>query len=155
KVRWASIHILPVAPLALERADRLLGDFGREALHVGIGVRQRVAHVLRHRLGVAADVEICTTLEQVDDNTPVLPDAVLDKELARLVARESKINACQCRILQRLLPFELIKEIVGEAAVAEEKPGAAVSSGGTPLLQESAERRHPRAGSYHDDVAIL
>src|SRR6267378_2619528 len=60
------VHVLQIAPSALERADRLLGDLGSDRLHVGIGLDQSAAHVLGHLLGVAADIEIGAVLEPLD-----------------------------------------------------------------------------------------
>ena len=57
-------------------------------------------------------------------------------------------------VLERVLPFELVEEIVGEAAVAEEQPAAARGAGGAALLHEGAERRDAGAGPDHDDVAV-
>src|SRR5204862_2858010 len=57
-------------------------------------------------------------------------------------------------VLERVLPFELIEEIVREGAVAEEQPAAAFRLRRTALLNEGAKRRDAGAGADHDDVAL-
>jgi hypothetical protein len=52
------------------------------------------------------------------------------------------------------LPFELVEEIVGEAAVAEEQPRATASASGATLLHKRAEWRNSGAKPYHDDVTV-
>src|SRR3954451_19643482 len=72
-----SIHILLIAPVALERGDCLLGSFGGQALHVRIGAPQRGAHVLCHCFHVAADIKIRAVVEPLDQVAAFVPDAVL------------------------------------------------------------------------------
>ena len=43
---------------------------------------------------------------------------------------------------------------MGELAVAEEQPVAALGGGGAALLHEGAERRDAGARADHDDVAV-
>src|SRR6516225_10160837 len=89
----ALIRVLQVAPLALECRHRALGGLGGDRLDVGKGAHQGCAHVLGHRLGVAADVEIGSALEPVDQIRTRLPHAVLNVNLLRPVARERHIHA--------------------------------------------------------------
>src|SRR5690348_1377353 len=58
-----SVYVLQVAPVTIEIAHRLLGGLGRQPLHVRDGTHERRAHVLRHRLGVAADIEVGAVVE--------------------------------------------------------------------------------------------
>ena len=102
---------------------------------------QRGAHVLRHRLGVAADVEARAALQPVDDLAPPLAQPVLDVDLLGRVAREGEVEPRQRAVGEGVLPFELVEEIVREAAVAEEQPVAAAGADGAALLHEGAERR--------------
>src|SRR5712671_3083960 len=148
------VHVLQIAPSALERADRLLGDLGSDRLHVGIGLDQRAAHVLGHLLGVAADIEIGAVLEPLDQLAAAIPQAVLDVDLLRRVAREGDVHAGQRPVLQGILPFELVEEVVGVVAVAEEQPGFSGGARAAALLDEAAERRDAGARTHHDDVAI-
>ena len=58
----------------------------------------------------------------------------------------------QRSILQGILPFELIQEVVRVVPVAEEQPGPAARSDRAPFLHEGAEGSDARAGADHDDV---
>src|SRR5947209_8304859 len=77
----ASIHVLQIAVLTLDRADRLLGCIRRQVLNITVDVDQRLADIFCHRLGVAADVEMRATLEPIHNVASVLPDVVLNVEL--------------------------------------------------------------------------
>src|SRR5947207_9582991 len=48
-----SIHVLQVAPAALDLGDRALGGLRRERFHVGEAAHEHRAHVLGHRVHVA------------------------------------------------------------------------------------------------------
>ena len=56
--------------------------------------------------------------------------------------------------VQRLLPIELVEEIMGERAIAEEQPAFAGRFGGAALLHEGTEWRDTGAGTDHDDVLV-
>ncbi len=114
------VSILKIAVLTIEIVYRLLGGLHAQRLHIGIGAHECRTHILRHRFGVAADIEIGATVEPVDEVVALVPDAVLHIELLRCVAREGEVHARERAILQGILPFELIEEIVGELAVAKE-----------------------------------
>ncbi len=67
-------------------------------------------------------------VEPGDEFAPLLPDPVLDVDLFRLVAGEGDVDAGERAVLQGLLPFELVQEVVGEVTVAEKEPVAARAS---------------------------
>src|SRR5262249_6854370 len=152
--RAASVDVLKVAAALFELAHRGFGGVGRERLHVGERPDQGFPHVLCHVLGVAADVEMRAVVEPIDEIVPRLPHAVLHVDLFGLIAREGEIDPAQRAIRERLLPFELIEEIVGEAAVAEEQPVASCRGGCTAFLYEGAERRDAGPRPDHDDVLV-
>ena len=110
--------------------------------------------VLGHRLLVAADVEMRAVLEPGEQLGAALPHAVLDVDLLGLIAREGDVEAGEQAVLQPLLPFELVQEIVGEVAIAEEQPVAPAGTCRLPLLQEGAKRRDAGAGADHDDRPV-
>src|SRR5690349_4882393 len=84
----------------------------------------------------------------------MLPDAMLDVNLFRLVTRKGHVHACQHAVLESVLPLELIEEIVGELPIAEEQPVASTGCRGAALLYECPERGDAGARSDHDDVAL-
>src|SRR5689334_21958033 len=57
-------------------------------------------------------------------------------------------------VLERLLPVELVKEVVREDAVAEEQPAAALCLECSPLLHKGAERCNTGAWTDHDDILV-
>src|SRR5437764_11082794 len=149
-----SVDVLQVALPAIESEHRLLGGLRWQRLHIGIRADQRRAHILRHRLGVATDVEVSALFEPIDQVAALVPHPVLNIALLRRVAREGDVHPCQRAALQGFLPFELIQEIMREMAVAEEKPRAAARARGAAFLDERTERRHAGAGPDHDDVVV-
>src|SRR5215467_3146142 len=149
-----SIRVLQIAPSALELNHGLLGDVGAEPLHVRIGTHQRRAHVLGHRLGVAAHIEIGAVVEPFDQVAATVPQTVLHVDLLGRVARERHVHAGERAVLERVLPLELVEEVVRVVAVAEEQPGPAGGAHGAALLHEGAERCDAGAGADHDDVAV-
>src|SRR6185295_16583092 len=80
-------------------------------------------------------------------------EAMLYVDLLVLVAREGDVQAMQRIALERLLPLELVQEIVVQRAAAEEQPVASGRTRRLALLHEAAERRHAGARADHDDVA--
>src|SRR3954454_25406318 len=114
----ASVDVLEVALLALERRDRGFGGIGRERLHVGEDTHQCRPDILRHRFRVAADVEAGATIEPLDDLAAALPQPVLDIDLLGRVAGEGEVEAAERTVGERVLPFELVEEVVSEAAIA-------------------------------------
>ena len=84
----------------------------------------------------------------------LLPDAVLDIDLLRLVAGERHIHARQRAVFHGLLPFELIQEVVGRRPVAEEQPVTPRRPARAALLQKSAERRNAGPRPDHDDILV-
>ena len=93
-------------------------------------------------------------LEPGEQLGAALPHAVLDVDLLGLIAREGDVEVGQQAVLQPLLPFQLVQEIVGEVAIAEEQPVAPAGSRGLPLLQEGAKRRDAGAGADRDDRPV-
>ena len=79
---------------------------------------------------------------------------MLHVDLLGRIAREGEIDARERAVLERILPFELIEEIMGEAAVAEEQPAAPGGSSRAALLHERPERRNAGSRPDHDDVPI-
>ena len=55
--------------------------------------------------------------------------------------------------LQRVLPFELVEEVVRELRSPKNSQLRPLASRGAALLHEGAERRDAGAGADHDDVA--
>ena len=86
-----------------------------------------------------------------------LPEPVLDVDLLGLVARERDVHAGERSLGDGLLPVELVEEVVGEAALAEEQPALAPVAALAPVLDEGPERRHAGARADHHDryVAAL
>src|SRR6266851_8923944 len=152
--RRGSVDVLNVAAAFFELAHRGFGGIGLKPLHVGERPNQGFPHVLRHVLGVAADVEIRAVVEPIDEIAPLVPHAMLHVDLLGCIARERVLHAGQRAVGQRVLPFELIEKIMGEAAVAEEQPAAAACRGGAALLHERPERRNAGSRSDHDDVPV-
>src|ERR1039458_6499031 len=153
-----SIGVLQVALVALQARHRLLGRFRRQRLHVGIRAHQSGAHILGHRLGVAADVEMRAAVEPFDQIAALLPQSVLHVDFLGRVAREGDVHAGECAVLERLLPVELVEEIVGELAVAKNnqlRPFAAVArrsgtkarNGATPVPGPTMMMSRSPAGS--------
>ena len=103
-------------------------------------------NVLGHRLLVVA-AEVRAVLEPGEQLGAALPHAVLDVDLLGLIAREGDVEVGEQAVLQPLLPFELVQEIVGEVAIAEEQPVAPAGARRLPLLQEGAKRRDAGAGA--------
>ena len=85
----------------------------------------------------------------------LFPHPVLDVDFLRRVAREGDVHAGERAVFQRVLPVELVEEIVGVLAVAEEQPAAPFRRDGAALLHEGAERRDAGARADHDDVFVL
>src|SRR5260370_39675415 len=141
--RRGSVDVLNVAAAFFELAHRGFGGIGHKPPHVGERPNQGFPHVLRHVLGVAADVEIRAVVEPIDEIAPRVPHAMLHVDLLGRIAREGEIDAGERAVLERILPFELIEEIMGEAAVAQEQPAAPAFPRRPALLHESPERRHP------------
>src|SRR5207247_9395612 len=121
---------------------------------VGDRPRHGFPPVLRQVLGAAADVEIRAVVEPIDETAPRVPHAMLHVDLLGRIAREGEIDARERAILERILPFELIEKIMGEAAVAEEQPAAPGGSSRTALLHERPERRNAGPRPDHEDVLI-
>ena len=82
------------------------------------------------------------------------PQPLLHVDLLRLVAREGDVDARQRAVCEVLLPFELIEEVVGEVALAEEQPALALGTVFDALLDEGAVGRNAGAGADHDDRAV-
>src|SRR5689334_21144935 len=99
RLGWISIRILQIPLAALELNHRLLGRVGGERFYVRIGAHERGAHVLRHRLGVAADIEEGALVEPLDELAAALPQPVLNIDLLRLVARERDVHAGERAVL--------------------------------------------------------
>ena len=114
-----------ITTAALEFRDSELGGVGRKGLHVRIGCDERCADILRHGLGVAADIELGAIVQPIDEVAAPLPETMLHVDLLRRVTREGEVELRQRSVLQRILPFELIQEVVRVAPVAEEQPGSA------------------------------
>src|ERR1700680_642293 len=152
--RGGSVDVLEVAAAFFELAHRGFGGVGLKPLHVGQRSNQGFSHVLRHLVGVAADVEIRAVVEPIDEIPPRLPHAMLHVDLLGCVARERNIHPGQRAVLERILPLELIEKIVGEAAVAEEQPAAPACRRRAALLHERPERRNAGPRPDHDDVLI-
>ena len=107
---------------------------------------QRGVHVLRHRVGVAADVDRRAILHPRVQLAPRVPQRMLHVALLRLVARERHVQPRQHAALQQVLPFELIQEVVRVVAVAEHQPVASARADRIALLHEArgtAPRRCP------------
>src|SRR2546423_1313482 len=117
----SSINVLQVAAALFELAHRGFRGFGRKPFHVAQRPHQSRAHVLGHPLCVAANVKKRPRVPPFDEIAPRFPHAMLHVDLLQRVAREGKVDARQRAVGERVLPFELIEKIVGEAAGAEEK----------------------------------
>ena len=78
---------------------------------------------------------------------------MLNVDLVGSVPREREVDPGERAVPKRVLPFELIEEIVRVAPVAEEQPGPPGRAGGSALLHEGAKRRDAGARPDHDDVA--
>src|SRR4029078_2652527 len=72
-----SICVLQIALFALQCHHRLLGRLGGQSVHVGKSAHQRGAHVLRHRLGIAAHIEISAAFEPFDQLGAAVPQFML------------------------------------------------------------------------------
>src|SRR5690606_25506759 len=120
-------------------------------------VQECIVDVARHASRVAADVEMGAVLDPPVELGSMLAQPVLDVDLARLVTRESEVDAAEHAAAQPVLPFRLIEEIAAEMALAEHEPAPAADAAGLALLHEAAIRRDagPRADHHDRRIAIL
>ena len=68
-----------IAAAALELRDGEFGGIGRKGFHIRIGGDERCADILRHGLGVAADIELRAVVQPFDDVAPLLPKGTMLK----------------------------------------------------------------------------
>lgn len=135
-------------------------EFRRRAGVVESAVRfedfdQRGFDVLRHALGVPADVEIrAFVVEPFPDFGAGFADFVLNVNLVILVAGPRAVEPREQPVRERLFPFRLIKEVRLDALVAEEEPVFALGAFRRAVLHEAAEGRDARSRTDHDDGSV-
>src|SRR6185437_12392734 len=102
--------------------------------------------VLRHALFIAADVNMRAILYPAREFGATLPQAMLNIDLFRLVARERNIDLREIARFQVILPLELVEKIIGEVALAEKQPALALRSRRNTLLDKGAIGSNARTG---------
>src|SRR5271155_1328987 len=99
----------------------------------GDDVKEGGLYILGHAGSVAADVEVGSALEPLVELFAVLLHAVLNVDLARLVAGEGGVEAGENAILVHGLELVFVEEVHGFALFAEEEPVVAFLAGGLAL----------------------
>src|SRR5262249_101238 len=125
---------------------------GKAALKLCDG-NKSLMDVLRHALGVAANVEIRPGLEPGPKFLGAFHHAMLNVNLVRLIARKRQVQFGQLAVALMIKEFLPIKEVAGPMLFAEDKP---ISAGGSlqgALLEKRAKRGDPGPGTDHDDVS--
>src|SRR4029079_19725553 len=112
---------------------------------------ERRVDILGHALLVTAHVEMRAILKPFLQLRAPFPQAMLNIDLLRLIARECNFNSREIAGRQIILPLELIEEIVGEVAFAEEEPALALRSGSHALFDERTIGRDASPSADHDD----
>src|SRR2546423_5299739 len=151
----ASVDVLLVAVLGGEVQQIILRFLPRQIALPPDHLDQRFMDVVRHRLLIAAHIEVRAFLEPGIQIASLFEHAVLHVDLVSAVTRKGHVEAAQYAVLQPLLPFHLIEEVAAEIALAKEQPRAARGSANLPLLKEGAERGDARAGADHDDRNVV
>ncbi len=130
------------------------GVFGAYAGLLLQDAGQRLMHRRGHAVGIAADIDRRAVADPAIDIRGLLAQPVLHVDLLGLIARKRHIHAREHAVLQPALPFGLIQEVLGKAAVAKEQPALAARAGLLTLLHEGAERRDAGARPDHDERLV-
>src|SRR6478736_6116010 len=133
RVRMDLVHILLIAALLLQvrdERDRLVGGAHAVLRH---DVDQRALHVLRHALGVAADVDMRAVGKPGPQIAPDLAHAVLHVEFLLAVARPGERKPRQHALRFHAGELVLVEEVVSRALMSKEQPVAPAGLGGHAL----------------------
>ena len=108
-----------------------------------------------HAGSVAADIEDGSLAEPVPEFGGFLFHAVLDVDLAFLVAAEGSGEAGEGAIGEEVLPFRFVEEVGAGTHFTEEEPSAAAGGGGAAFFKEGAEGGDARAWTAEDDGGFV
>ena len=114
-------------------------------------VEERVFYILGHTGSVAADVEVCASFKPLVELFCALLHAILDVDLAGLVAGEGSVEAGEHPVFVHGLELIFVEVVHGFALFAEEEPVIAFLTGGLAFFKEGAEGGDTGAGADHDD----
>ena len=117
----------------------------------GDDVEQGCLYILGHTGGVAADVEVGSPLQPLVEIFAALLHAVLDVDLAGLVAGEGGVETGEDAVFVHGLELIFVKEVHGLALFAEEEPVVAFLTGDLAFFEEGAKGGDAGAGADHDD----